>query len=56
MIAREGFVALNLNFIKQDDEAPKIKIATETIELRPRKILTNSAGFGGTNSCILLEV
>ena len=56
LMAREGFVARNLNFIKQDDEAPKIKIATETIELRPRKILTNSAGFGGTNSCLLLEV
>lgn len=56
LMARGGFIAQNMNFEKQEAEVPKIKIATETIDKTPHKILTNSAGFGGTNSCLLLEV
>jgi len=56
LMARDGFIAQNLNFEKQESEAPKLKIATEVIDKKAHKILTNSAGFGGTNSCLLLEV
>jgi len=56
IMGREGFIACNLNFKTQETEAAPIKISSETLDIKPRKIVTNSAGFGGTNSCLLLEV
>lgn len=50
-----GFIAANKNFKAQEEGAAPIHIATEVIDTKPRKILTNSAGFGGTNSCLLIE-
>ncbi len=49
-----GFITANRNFREQEPEAPPLRIAVETIDERPRTILCNSAGFGGTNSCILV--
>lgn len=54
IMGEAGFIAPNINFEKQEDEAPPLKIAKETIDCRPALILCNSAGFGGTNSCILV--
>lgn len=56
LMAQHGFIAPNLNYETQEADAPSIHIASECIDLKPRTILTNSAGFGGTNSCLLLEV
>jgi 3-oxoacyl-[acyl-carrier-protein] synthase-1 len=53
-MGREGFIAPNANFSRQEDEAPPLRIAVETIGQRPGIILCNAAGFGGTNSCLLL--
>jgi len=50
----EGFIAPNINFEQQEEGAPPLKIAVETIDERPKIILCNSAGFGGTNSCLLI--
>jgi 3-oxoacyl-[acyl-carrier-protein] synthase-1 len=55
IMGREGFIAPNINFTRQEDNAPVLKIATETLDTKPRIMLLNSAGFGGTNSCLLLE-
>ena len=56
LMADKGFIAPNINFQKQESTAAKINIATQTIETSLKYILLNSAGFGGTNSCLLLEV
>jgi len=56
LMGREGFIAANQNFNRQDEDAPAIRIAKEVLDIKPITILTNSAGFGGTNSCLLLEV
>ncbi|MCC6544496.1 MAG: beta-ketoacyl-[acyl-carrier-protein] synthase family protein [Nitrospirae bacterium] len=50
----EGFIAPNINFEEQEEGTPPLKIAVETIDVRPEMILCNSAGFGGTNSCLLI--
>ena len=50
----DGFIAPNINFAKQEKGAAPLKIARETIDAKPKIILCNSAGFGGTNSCLLL--
>lgn len=49
-----GFIAPNINFERQEEGAAPLKIAAETIDDKPRVILCNSAGFGGTNSCLLI--
>lgn len=55
LMGRDGFIAPNVNFTAQEEGAAPLRIAAETIAKRPRTILCNSAGFGGTNSCLLLE-
>ncbi len=56
IMGQEGFIAPNINFAKQEADVPVLRIASETIDERPKLILLNSAGFGGTNSCMLLEI
>lgn len=50
-----GFIAPNINFSSLDDDIPPVRIAAETIDEKVRMILLNSAGFGGTNCCVLLK-
>lgn len=50
-----GFIAPNINFVSQEEGAPPLRIAAETINEKPGIILINSAGFGGTNSSLLLK-
>jgi len=55
LMSQGNFIAPNINFQKQDENLPKLNIAAETIDTKPDLILCNSAGFGGTNSCLLLD-
>jgi 3-oxoacyl-[acyl-carrier-protein] synthase-1 len=55
LMNRDGFIAPNLNYETPDPELPPLKIASETVDLKPRKILCNAAGFGGTNSSLVLD-
>jgi 3-oxoacyl-[acyl-carrier-protein] synthase-1 len=55
LMSQAGFIAANHNFSKQEEGAPPLKIATETIDQKPKVMLLNSAGFGGTNSCLLIK-
>jgi len=54
-MARKGFIARNLNFELPDAESEKLNIVTETIHQAPETALCNSAGFGGTNSSLILR-
>ena len=55
IMARQGFIAPNINFEKPDDTTRHLNIVTETIKRPPRNVMCNSAGFGGTNSCLILD-
>lgn len=55
IMAQDGFIAPNINFKKQESESKQLNIVTETIDRPPETVLCNSAGFGGTNSCIILR-
>jgi 3-oxoacyl-[acyl-carrier-protein] synthase-1 len=55
IMARQGFIAPNANFVEPDEHSARLKIATEAVRKAPEHILCNSAGFGGTNSCLLLR-
>jgi 3-oxoacyl-[acyl-carrier-protein] synthase-1 len=54
-MARQGFIARNLNFESPDADSEKLNIVTETILQSPETVLCNSAGFGGTNACLILR-
>jgi 3-oxoacyl-[acyl-carrier-protein] synthase I len=56
IMAHQGFIAPNINFEKPDASSEKLKIVEKTIDTPPRTILCNAAGFGGTNSCIILRI
>lgn len=55
LMAKAGFIAPNINFSRQEEGAPPLKLATETIDDKPGIMLLNSAGFGGTNSCLIIK-
>ncbi len=54
-MARLGFIAPNVNFEEPDASSRKLRIVTDTIPHPPGWVLCNAAGFGGTNSCLVLR-
>jgi 3-oxoacyl-[acyl-carrier-protein] synthase-1 len=55
IMARQGFIAPNINFSEPDEWSARLRIVTETIPRPPETVLCNSAGFGGTNACLALR-
>lgn len=55
LMARGGFIAANVNFSEPDEFSAKLNIVAERIDRAPEHVLCNSAGFGGTNSCLVLR-
>lgn len=54
IMAQQGFIAANINFLTPDDRSARLNIVKQTVERPPRNALCNSAGFGGTNSCLVI--
>lgn len=50
-----GFVAPNVNLEHPDEAAARLRLAPETIETNVNTVLSNSFGFGGTNSALILK-
>jgi 3-oxoacyl-[acyl-carrier-protein] synthase-1 len=55
IMARQGFVAPNINFEAPDSDTEGLNIVRETLARPPDTAMCNSAGFGGTNSCLILD-
>ena len=55
IMAGDGFIAPNANFVEPDENSAKLNIVREAVLHPPRTVLCNSAGFGGTNSCLILR-
>jgi 3-oxoacyl-[acyl-carrier-protein] synthase-1 len=55
IMARQQFIAPNINFRQPDASTSGLNIVTEAIPRAPENVLCNAAGFGGTNSCLLLR-
>ena len=55
LMAENGFIAPNINFNAPDESSRRLRIAAETVTQAPELVLCNSAGFGGTNSCLVLR-
>lgn len=55
LMMQGGFIAPNINFKEPDVDTEKINIIAETVEKELNTILSNSFGFGGTNSSIIIQ-
>ena len=55
LMMQHGFVAPNLNFEKPDEYSEHLNIATQTVETEINAVLSNSFGFGGTNSALVIK-
>lgn len=55
LMMQNGFMAPNINFNNPDESSAKLKIVTETLEKNFDVYLSNSFGFGGTNSSLIVK-
>jgi 3-oxoacyl-[acyl-carrier-protein] synthase-1 len=55
LMMQNNFIAPNINFENPDEDSEKLNIITETKETPLNTILSNSFGFGGTNSTLIIK-
>lgn len=55
LMMKNGFIAPNINFENPDEYSVKINIFAQTEQRTLRTVLSNSFGFGGTNSSVILK-
>jgi 3-oxoacyl-[acyl-carrier-protein] synthase-1 len=52
---QNNFVAPNINFENPDEYSEKINLTAKTVETEVNTVLSNSFGFGGTNSALVIQ-
>jgi len=54
LMAAHGFMAPTINFDRPDSQTEKLNILDVVCEQPPKRVLCNSAGFGGSNASLVL--
>ena len=55
IMMRDNFVAPNINLENPDQYSEKINLTAHTVDTEVNTVLSNSFGFGGTNSALVLK-
>lgn len=55
LMMQNSFIAPNINFENPDEDSAKLNIAETTINKKINIFLSNSFGFGGTNSALIVK-
>lgn len=55
IMMQNNFVAPNINFENPDEYSEKLNLASKTVETEVNTVLSNSFGFGGTNSALVIK-
>lgn len=55
LMAHNGFTAGTRNFTEPDEACRGIPVLTVAQDIPPKRVLCNSAGFGGVNACLAVE-
>lgn len=55
LMLQNNFVAPNINFENPDEYSAELHIAAKHVDTELRTILSNSFGFGGTNSALIIK-
>ena len=55
IMMQNSFVAPNINFETPDEHSAPLNIAAKTVETELSTVLSNSFGFGGTNSALVIR-
>jgi 3-oxoacyl-[acyl-carrier-protein] synthase-1 len=55
LMMQNSFVAPNINFETPDEDSAKLNIVTKATEKKIDVFLSNSFGFGGTNSTLIIK-
>lgn len=55
LMMKNGFIAPNINFENPDEDSAKLNIPAKRIEKKFDTFLSNSFGFGGTNSTLIVR-
>jgi 3-oxoacyl-[acyl-carrier-protein] synthase-1 len=56
LMMKNSFIAPNINFETPDEYSAKLNIAAKTIDKKLNTVLSNSFGFGGTNSALIVKL
>src|SRR5690606_29519609 len=55
LMAHHGFIAPNINLEEIDDSAKELSLVKTTLKQNFNVFLSNSFGFGGTNSALIIR-
>ena len=56
LMTREGFIAPSLNFENPDEDSARLLIPSERMAAKVNTFISNSFGFGGTNSTLVIRL
>lgn len=54
IMMQNNFIAPNINFENPDEYSEKLNLTAKTVETEVHTVLSNSFGFGGTNSALVI--